>query len=163
LSKNILKIFSDWGYDCRVFNNSVIGQVLNIIKKAALFLARKKYCKDAIEQRADLSAMREKPARQVIAGLILVAFSYVIGLPAVVFLSVCAVKLDRPLIVVVGGSLIYGVSTIIFLIGIRLAGKKYFHVFCRWAVRVVLEKILGDDIRVLSESVSDGPFPDTTC
>jgi len=132
----------------------LFGQVVNIIKKTALCLARREYCKTAIEQRADLSALREKPARQVIAGLALIAFSYVIGLPAVVFLGVCAVKLKKPLIAALGGPLIYGVSTIIFLIGIRMAGKKYVQVFCRWAVRVVLEKILGDDILMISETGS---------
>jgi len=39
---------------------------LNIIKKTALYFARKKYCKAAIETRADLSAIREKPTPKMI-------------------------------------------------------------------------------------------------
>ncbi len=124
---------------------------MNIIKKTALYLARKKYCKTAIEDRADLTAIREKPTPSMIVGLILIAFSYVIGLPAVVALGVIAVWVKDKRIVLIGGPLIYAISTILFIIGIKMAGKKYFQVFSRWVVRVVLEKILGNDIRALSE------------
>jgi len=87
----------------------------------------------------------------MIVGLILIAFSYVIGLPAVVALGVIAVWMKDKRIVLIGGPLIYAISTILFIIGIKMAGKKYFQVFSRWVVRVVLEKILGNDIRALSE------------
>lgn len=128
---------------------------MNIIKKTALYLARKKYCKTAIEDRADLTAIREKPTPSMIVGLILIAFSYVIGLPAVVALGVIAVWMKDKRIVLIGGPLIYAISTILFIIGIKMAGKKYFQVFSRWVVRVVLEKILGNDVRALSESGPD--------
>lgn len=124
---------------------------MNIFKKTALYLARTKYCKTAIEDRADLTAIREKPTPSMIVGLILIAFSYVIGLPAVVALGVIAVWMKDKRIVLIGGPLIYAISTILFIIGIKMAGKKYFQVFSRWVVRVVLEKILGNDIRALSE------------
>jgi len=127
---------------------------LNIVKRTALYLARTKYCKTAIEDRADLKAIREKPTPSMVAGLIMIGFSYVIGLPAVVAMGIIAVWVKKPLVAVIGGPLIYAVSTIIFIIGIRMAGKTYVHVFCRWMVRVVLEKILGDDVRILSESGS---------
>jgi hypothetical protein len=127
---------------------------LNIVKRTALYLARKKYCKTAIEDQADLKAIREKPTPSMIAGLIMIGFSYIIGLPAVVAMGIIAVWAKKPLVAVIGGPLIYAISTIIFIIGIRMAGKTYVHVFCRWMVRVVLEKILGDDVRMLSESGS---------
>lgn len=127
---------------------------MNIVKRTALYLARTKYCKTAIEDRADLKAIREKPTPSMVAGLIMIGFSYVIGLPAVVAMGIIAVWVKKPLVAVIGGPLIYAISTIIFIIGIRMAGKTYVHVFCRWMVRVVLEKILGDDVRILSESGS---------
>ena len=117
-------------------------------------MARTKYCKTAIEDQADLKAIREKPTPSMIAGLIMIGFSYIIGLPAVVAMGIIAVWATKPLVAVIGGPLIYAISTIIFIIGIRMAGKTYVHVFCRWMVRVVLEKILGDDVRMLSESGS---------
>jgi amino acid transporter len=128
---------------------------LNIIKKSAVYFARKKYCKTAIEDRADLSAIRKKPTPSMIIGLVMIAFSYVIGLPTVLALGVYAVSIGRPLWGVIGGIVIYAISTILFFIGIKMAGEKYFQVFCRWVVRVVLEKILGDDVRELSSAPSD--------
>lgn len=128
---------------------------MNIIKKTALYFARKKYCRAAIEDRADLSAIREKPTLSMIVGLGLIAFSYAIGLPTVIALGVLAVSLGKPLVGIIGGAVIYAISTLMFIIGIKMAGKKYFQVFCRWLVRVVLTKILGKDIRALSEPGSD--------
>lgn len=128
---------------------------MNIIKKAALRLARRKYCKAAIEDRADLSAIRERPTPKVMVGLGLIAFSYLIGLPAVLALGVLAVSMGKPLLGIIGGIVIYAISTIIFVIGIKMAGEKYFHLFSRWVVRIVLEKILGEDVRLLSEPGSE--------
>ena len=128
---------------------------MNIFKKTALYLARTKYCKTAIEDRADLTAIREKPTPSMIAGIVMIGFSYVIGLPAVIAMGVIAVWMKKPLVAVIGGPLIYAISTVIFIIGIKMVGKTYFHILSRWMVRVVLEKILGDDVRLLSESGSN--------
>ena len=127
----------------------VSGKGLNIIKRVALQCARTKFCKSAIEEKADLKAMRRKPTIKMIVGLGLIAFSYVIGLPAVIALGVIAVWTKEPLVGIVGGPLIYAISTIIFIIGMKLAGTRYFHVITKWLVRIVLEKILGKDIRLL--------------
>lgn len=131
---------------------------MNIIKKTALYVARKNYCRTAIEERADLSAIRGKPTLSMMVGLGMIAFSYVIGLPVVIALGVLAASMGKPLMGIIGGALIYIISTIIFIIGIKLAGKKYFHVFSRWMVRLVLEKILGKDVRVISEPDSDNKY-----
>jgi len=61
----------------------------------------------------------------------------------------------KPLLGVVGGIATYTVSTIIFIIGVKMAGQKYFHLFSRWMVRIVLEKILGKDIELVCDTGSD--------
>ncbi len=76
---------------------------MNIIKKTALYVARKKYCKTAIEDRADLSAIREKPTLSMIVGLVLIAFSYVIGMPTVIALGVLAASMGKPMMGIIGG------------------------------------------------------------
>lgn len=121
-------------------------------------MARKQYCKTAIEEHADLSAIREKPTPTMIIGLVLIAFSYAIGLPTVIALGVIATSMGKPLLGIIGGIVIYAISTVLFFVGIKMAGEKYFHVFCRWMVRVVLEKILGEDVRELCK-----PGPDNKC
>jgi len=128
---------------------------LNILKKTALHFARKKYCRAAILECADLLAIKKKPEPHVIIGLSLIAFSYVIGLPAVIAMGVIAVWTKEPKIGIIGGPVIYLISTIIFIIGIKMAGKKYFHLFSRWVIRIVLEKILGEDVRLISKADSD--------
>jgi len=125
------------------------GKGLNIIKKTALRCARTKFCKSAIDEKADLKAMRHKPTTKMMVGLGLIAFSYLIGLPAVIALGIIAVWTKEPLVAIVGGPLIYAISTIIFILGMKLAGTRYFHVITRWLVRIVLEKILGEDIHLL--------------
>lgn len=129
---------------------------MNILKKAARYFARKKFCRKAIDEHADLSIFKEKLTPHVITGLILIAFSYVIGLPAVIALSIIAVWLHKPLVGIIGGPLIYAISTIIFIIGLKLAGKKYFFVLISWITRIILEKILGDEARPSSLSSPQG-------
>jgi hypothetical protein len=43
--------------------------------------------------------------------------------------------------------LTYGISWLLFMLGAYLAGPKYGKAFSRWAVRVVLEKILGAEAK----------------
>jgi uncharacterized membrane protein len=129
---------------------------LNILKKPARYFARKKFCRKAIDEHADLMAFKDKLTPPIVTGLLLIAFSFVIGLPAVVALGIIAVWLHKPLVGIIGGPLIYGVSTIIFIIGLKLAGKKYFFVLISWITRIILEKILGDEAKPLSPSSPEG-------
>jgi len=131
---------------------------LKIIKKTALYIARKKFCREAIQEKADLAAITQKPSKTIIVGISLIAFSYVIGMPAVVTIGLIAAWMKKPLIAVIGGPLIYAISTIIFIIGIKMAGKKYFVDLLRWMARVILEKILGDDVRQITGTGMDDGF-----
>jgi hypothetical protein len=128
---------------------------VSIIKKAALYFARKKFCREAIAEHADLSAIKEKPTMSMIVGLIMIAFSYVIGLPTVVAVGVFAASMNKPLIGVIGGVIIYGISTIMFIVGIKMAGKTYFLAVLRWGARVILEKIIGREALLLSATESE--------
>jgi len=128
---------------------------LSISRKAALYFARKEYCRKTIVEKADLSAFREKLTFTVKIGIVLVFFSYIIGLPAVAAMGALAAIFKEPMIFVIGGPVIYGISTIIFILGIHLAGKKYIKVFFRWSVRTVLEKILGNEINKIHEVVNE--------
>lgn len=128
---------------------------MNIIKKTALCIAKKKFCREAIKEKANLAAITQKPSKTIIAGIALIAFSYVIGMPAVVTIGLIAAWMKKPLIAVIGGPLIYAISTIIFIVGIKMAGKKYFVDLLRWTIRVILEKILGDDVRQITGAGAD--------
>jgi uncharacterized membrane protein YbhN (UPF0104 family) len=131
---------------------------LNIIKKTALYFAQKEFCRAAINEHADLSVFKEKLSATVIAGLVLITISYFIGMPAVFLIGGIAAWLKNPTFGIVGVPLIYGLSWLLLMLGLYLAGPKYGKAFSRWTVRVVLEKILGDEtkrIKPMPQEVSE--------
>lgn len=123
---------------------------MSLLKKTAHYFARKSFCRNAIDEHADLSVFKKRLTLPIMIGMILIAFSYVIGLPAVLALGVIAVALDNPWIGIIGGTLIYALSTLIFIIGFKLAGKKYIVALGRWLARIILEEILGNEAKAPS-------------
>ena len=109
---------------------------MRIIKR----IAETRYVRSAIEDKADLSAFKEKPSVRVIAGVSAICFSYVIGWPAISALGAFAIYVNRPWLIAVGGPLLYGLSHLVFLLGMYLAGYDYTKIFLRWATRVVVER-----------------------
>jgi len=130
---------------------------LSIVKKTALYFARKEFCRDAIDKHADLSVFEAKLSAAVITGLILIAVSYPIGLPAVFILGVIAVWSGKPMIGVIGIPLTYGISWVLFMLGLYLAGPRYGRAISRWAVRVILEKILGAAAKKIGAAPLENP------
>jgi hypothetical protein len=109
---------------------------MSIIKR----IAETRYVRAAIEDKADLSAFKQKPSLQIIIGLSLMGFSYIIGWPAISGLGILSVYLDKPLWLAVGGPLLYGLSHLVFMLGMYFAGYNYTKIFLRWATRVAVEK-----------------------
>lgn len=109
---------------------------MNIIKR----ISETEYVRSAIEDKADLSAFKEKPSIRVILGVSAICFSYIIGWPAIGALGALAIYLNRPWLIAIGGPLLYGLSHLVFLLGMYLAGYNYTKIFLRWAARVAVEK-----------------------
>jgi len=78
-----------------------------------------------IAEENDLRIYKKRPTVRVMAGLFLILISYVIGWPAVGVLGAISLYAEKPLILIIGGPLVYGVSHLVFLIGIYLAGRDY--------------------------------------
>jgi hypothetical protein len=135
---------------------------LSIIKKTALYFAQKEFCRAAINEHADLSIFKEKLSAVVIAGLILITISYLIGIPAVFIIGGIAAWLKNPTFGVIGIPLIYGLSWLLLMLGLYLAGPKYGKAFNRWAVRIILEKILGDEAKTIRPLPQEGSEKDIT-
>lgn len=112
-------------------------------KRAVLRLSRTRYVRSAIAEGADLSAFKGRPGPKVIAGVAAIAFSYVIGWPLVSLLGAAAVYYGNAAIAVVGGPLAYGLSHLVFILGMYLAGAKYSRIFFRWATRVGMERLMA--------------------
>ena len=109
-------------------------RIETLIKKIVWRLSRIRYVQSAIVDRADLSAFRQRPDLRVISGVSAIALSYVIGWPLISILGIAAVHYGNAAIVAIGGPLAYGLSHLVFLLGMYLAGAKYSHIFMRWAV-----------------------------
>ena len=130
---------------------------MSIIKNTARYFARKKFCRTAIHEHADLSIFEKKLTATVIVGLILIAFSNLIGLPAVFIIGVIAAWMERPMLAFIGMPLIYGISWLLFMLGMYLAGPKYGKALSRWAARVILEKILGKEAKTIGSVPVENP------
>jgi hypothetical protein len=73
------------------------------------------------------------------AGLSLILLSYIIGWPAIGALGVISLSMGKPLLLVIGGPLLYGLSHLVFLIGAYYAGKDYAAA-CMKRVKTILRK-----------------------
>ncbi len=103
-------------------------------------LARTKFGQKALTQSDGLGILKEKPTARVYGGLALMALSYLAGLPTLAFLSYLSVKMNKAMIIAVGGPVVFGLGHIMFGLGVYLAGKKYAMKSLLWATRRFLEK-----------------------
>jgi hypothetical protein len=104
------------------------------------------YVRSAIESKADLSTFKKKPSIRVIVGVSAIVFSYIISWPAIAALGAVTIYLKKPLLLVIGGPLLYGLSHLVFLIGMYLSGARYTKIFLRWATRIAVEKLMSKDL-----------------
>lgn len=112
-----------------------------MVRKHIISLADTSFVRTAVEEQADLSAFREKPTLMVIIGVLLIIIASLLGWPAVTLLGIIAIKLNEPLIAVIGGPLVYGFSHLVFLLGMYFSGAEYSVIFLRWLVRVIMERL----------------------
>jgi hypothetical protein len=117
--------------------------MMGMIRQRIIKIAATDYVRSAIADQADLSAFKEKPTPIVLAGVFAIALSFLIGWPAVAALGILAVKLHNPWIAAVGGPLTYGLSHLVFILGMYLSGAVYSLIFLRWLTRISMERLLS--------------------
>lgn len=113
-----------------------------MIREKIRKIAETAYVRSAIEERADLSAFKEKPTPLVLLGVGAIVLSFIIGWPAVAAFGILAVKFENPWIAAVGGPLTYGLSHLVFLFGMYLSGTIYSLIVLRWLTRITMERLL---------------------
>jgi len=119
-----------------------------VLTRFRQWLAQTRPIKRALAEPADLKIFKEKPPPRFILGMGLVGFSYLMAWPFITVLGVVALVLSWPTLFLIGSPLAYGLSHLVFLAGMAIAGKdsiKYIHAFNRWflyqiAVRVTVHK-----------------------
>ena len=105
-------------------------------------LAQTAFVRKAITERADLSALKKRPTPRIIIGAGLIALSYLIGWPVVLLLGILSIYYQEPLLVVVGGPLIYIFSHLVLFLGLYLAGMRYTWILLRWLTRITMVKLM---------------------
>ena len=111
--------------------------------KIGLQLARIKFVRTAIDQRADLSEFRKPPTIRIFLGMFLIAFSFLMCWPAISTLGGIALYFHRPWILIIFGPVLYFSSHLCFLGGMALSGEKYTRIFFKWLLRCGVEKLLS--------------------
>jgi len=115
--------------------------VVAYLKKLIQKIADIEFVRLAIEEEADLTAFKEKPSLQILTGVLLICIGSLLGWPAVALLGILAIQFNEPLVAVIGGPLVYGISFPVFMLGMYFSGAKYTLIFFRWLSRVTVEKM----------------------
>jgi hypothetical protein len=88
----------------------------------------------------------QPPSGRIVAGLVLLGASYLLGWPAIALLGAIAVWLERP-VLLLGGPMLYGFSWAVFAVGLALLGGKSIstgRAFGRLLVRRFAERFLRE-------------------
>jgi len=117
---------------------------LSISKKIAGLLLKSEFAQNAIKEEANLSLFKKRPNLRITFGLFLIAVSYIIGWPAVGVLGTISIYMREPLIIAIGGPIVYGFSHLVFLCGMYFAGSQYASAFSRWLTRIVIKKLTAE-------------------
>ena len=113
---------------------------MSLIRSFAHKLSQTKFGQESLTRSEGLSIFKQKPGTRVYIGLVLMAVSYVIGLPTLAFLSYLSVKFSKPMTIAVGGPALILLVHVVFGIGVYLAGQNYAVKLLQWATKQFLKK-----------------------
>ena len=113
---------------------------VSLLRSFAGKLAQTKFGQKSLTKPDGLSILKQQPGTRVYVGLVLMAISFLIGLPALAFLSYLSVKLSKPMTIAVGGPVVIILTHIMFGVGVYLAGQNYASKVLQWATKRFLQK-----------------------
>ena len=113
-----------------------------MFRNIAARLAETKFVRTALTEEINMENLRVRPTPRMIAGLILVGLSYVLGWPAIAAFGLLAVYLGEPLVAVIGGPATYTFSHLIFLVGAWLAGAEHVKILTKYGTKILFKKLL---------------------
>ena len=113
---------------------------MSFLRSFARRLAQTKFGQKSLTKPNGLSILKQQPGTRVYVGLVLMAMSFVISLPALAFLSYLSLKLSKPMTIAVGGPVVILLVHIMFGVGVYLAGQNYASKVLQWATKKFLQK-----------------------
>jgi len=117
--------------------------VNELANKLGLRLMQYPCVRGAVEQRADLREFRGRPTARIFVGVLAICLSFAMCWPVISALGTLSLCLHRPLLVVILGPIIWGISHCCFLFGMALSGEKYLRILLRWLTRICVERLLA--------------------
>ena len=113
---------------------------MSFLRSLAHRLAKTKFGQKSLSKPDGLSILKQQPGKRVYVGLVFMAMSFLLGLPALAFLGYLSVKLSRPITIAVGGPVVVILVHIMFGVGVYLAGQNYASEVLQWAAKRFLQK-----------------------
>ena len=113
---------------------------MSLLRSFARKLAQTKFGQKSLTKQNGLSILKQQPGKRVYVGLALMVMSFLIGLPALAFLSCLSVKLSKPMTIAIGGPVVILFVHIMFGVGVYLAGQNYAANVLQWATKRFLQK-----------------------
>ncbi len=110
------------------------------LSSVARRLARTRFGQRALTQPDRPGILKQRPTNRVYGGLALMALSALTGLPALALLSYLSVRMGKPMIIAIGGTVVFVLMHIIFGLGVYLAGQNYAVEALLWLTKRFLEK-----------------------
>ena len=111
-----------------------------LLRSFARKLEQTKFGQKSLTKPDGLSILKQQPGARVYVGLVLLVMSFLISLPALAFLTYLSVKLTKPIIIAVGGPVVFILVHIMFGVGVYLAGNNYALEMLHWATKRFLHK-----------------------
>ena len=113
---------------------------MSLLRSIARRVAQTKFGQKSLSNPDRLSILKQQPGKRVYVGLVIMAVSFLLGLPALAFLSYMSVKLSKPMTIAIGGPVVIILVHIIFGVGVYLAGQNYVSKVLQWATKRFLQK-----------------------
>ena len=113
---------------------------VSLLRSLARRMAQTKFGQKSLSNPDRLSILKQQPGKRVYVGLVLMAMSFLISLPALAFLSYLSVKLSKPMIIAAGGPVVILLVHIMFGVGVYLTGQNYAANVLQWATKRFLQK-----------------------
>ena len=125
---------------------------LGFFRLMASQLVKADFVKCAIRENADLSAFQRKPSGKMLFGLICIAVSYAICWPVISALGIFAIYVREPMMIFIGGPVIWTVAHFLCMFGLYLVGADHTKALVKWFVRIFVEKYAPENIPEKGES-----------
>ena len=113
---------------------------MSLLRSLARKLTQTEFGQKSLKNPDGLSVLKQKPGKRVYAGLVLMAMSFLLSLPALAVLSYLSVKLSKTMIIAIGGPAVIILVHIMYGVGVYLAGQNYASKLLQWATKRFLQK-----------------------